>query len=73
MNAEFDSIFRLARAERLQLVEDIWNSIAAEEEELPVSEAKLAELRTRKQRLLEQPASGRSWEQLKHTARTGND
>lgn len=30
VNTEFAPIFKLARAERLQLVEDLWDSIARE-------------------------------------------
>jgi putative addiction module component (TIGR02574 family) len=69
MKPEFEPIFKLSRAERLQLVEDLWDSIAQEESELPLSDAKRAELRIRKERFLRQPSSGRTWEQVKQRAR----
>jgi putative addiction module component (TIGR02574 family) len=73
MNAEFAPIFKLERAERLQLVEDLWDSLAQEGAQLPVSESKREELRRRKERLLRQPSSGRTWEQVKQRARTQHD
>jgi putative addiction module component (TIGR02574 family) len=73
MNTEFEPLFKLSRAERLQLVEDLWDSIVEEETELSVSEEKRAELRRRKERFLQDPASGRTWEQVKQRARTQDD
>ena len=69
MNAEFESLLKLSRAERLQLVEDLWDSIAQEDEASPVSAEKREELRRRKERFLRHPASGRTWEQVKERAR----
>ena len=69
MNAEFAPIFKLGRAERLQLVEDLWDSIAQEGAQLPMSDSKREELRRRKERLLQHPTSGRTWEQVKRRAR----
>ena len=69
MNSEFASLFKLARAERLQLVEDLWDSIAEEEAELPIPDWKRDELRHRKERFLEDPSSGRTWEQVQRRAR----
>ena len=70
---EFEPLFKLSRAERLQLVEDLWDSIVQEDAELPLSEEKRDELRRRKERFLKHPSSGRTWEQVKHHARTQND
>lgn len=69
MNTEFAPLFKLGLAERLQLVEDLWDSIAQEEAPLPVSDWKRDELRRRKERFLAHPASGRTWEQVKQRAR----
>lgn len=69
MNAEFAPLFKLARAERLQLVEDLWDSIAEEDAATPVPDWKRDELRQRKERLLANPASGRTWEQVQQRAR----
>ena len=48
MRAEFALIFKLGRAERLQLVEDLWDSFAEEDAQLPVAEWKREEVRQRK-------------------------
>ena len=73
MNAELAPLLKLGRAERLQLVEDLWDSIAQEEGELPLSDSKRDELRCRKERFLKHPASARTWDQVKEKARTLND
>jgi putative addiction module component (TIGR02574 family) len=68
MNTQFEPLFKLSRAERLQLVEDLWDSIVQEEAELLVSQEKHAELRGRKERFLQHPSSARTWEQVKQRA-----
>ena len=73
MRPEFASIFKLGRAERLQLVEDLWDSIAEEDAQLPVPEWKRVELRQRKERFSRHASSGRTWEQVKQSARARHD
>ena len=73
MKTEFAPIFKLGRAERLQLVEALWDSIAEEEAQLPVPEWKREELRQRKERFSRHPSSGRVWEQVKEVARARHD
>lgn len=72
MRTEFAPIFKLSRAERLQLVEDLWDSIAEEEAQLPVPEWKHDELRQRKARFSQRPSSGRTWDQVKQQARAAH-
>jgi putative addiction module component (TIGR02574 family) len=72
MNAEFAPLFQLGRAERLQLVEDLWESIAQEQPPLPVAEWKIEELERRRAEFLKDPTSGRTWEQVKARARARN-
>ena len=62
---EFEALFKLPVAERLQLVEDLWDSIAAEREHEPIPELILAELRARKARYDADPSSGLSWDEVK--------
>ena len=69
MNSEFAPLLKLARAERLQLVEDLWDSLAQEDAALPVSDEQRDELRRRKERFSQHPESGLSWEQVKAQAR----
>lgn len=73
MNPELTPLLKLGRAERLQLVEDLWDSIAQEEVAMPVPDWKRDELRRRKQEFLQNPGSERSWEQVKQRARARND
>jgi putative addiction module component (TIGR02574 family) len=73
MNAEFAPLFKLGRAERLQLVEDLWDSIAQEETQSPLPDWKRDELRRRKERFLMNPASGRTWDEVKERARAQQD
>ena len=73
MNTEFAPLFKLGRAERIQLVEDLWDSIAQEDAPSPVPDLKRDELRRRKERYLQHPASGRTWEQVKERARAQHD
>jgi putative addiction module component (TIGR02574 family) len=69
MKREFAPLFKLGRAERLQLVEDLWDSLAQEDAQLPTPAWKRDELRRRKEHLQQDPDSGRTWEQVKRRAR----
>jgi putative addiction module component (TIGR02574 family) len=73
MNAEFAPLFKLGLSERLQLVEDLWDSIVEEGDSLPVSEESREELRARKERFQAHPASGLTWDQVKQHARSTHD
>jgi putative addiction module component (TIGR02574 family) len=61
---EFAQIFELPPAERLQLVEDLWDSLIEREAELPVPDAVLSELRARKKLFDANPNSGMTWDQV---------
>jgi putative addiction module component (TIGR02574 family) len=60
---------RLSLAERLELVEDIWDSIAEEVQQrpdaLPLSDAQLAEVRRRRDEHRRDPGSAVPWEQVR--------
>ena len=66
---EYAALFRLSVAERLQLVEDLWDSIAAEREHEPVPAPVLAELHERKARYDANPSSGISWADVQRRLR----
>lgn len=68
MNAEFSHLLQLGRAEKLLLVEDLWDSLASESAEIPVADWKREELQRRRESFLKNPSSGRSWEQVKARA-----
>lgn len=73
MNPNLAPLFKLSRAERLQLVEDLWDSIALENEALPIPDWKANELRRRKERFTQNSDSGRTWEEVKQRARSGHE
>lgn len=59
------SIFDLTASEKLQLVEDLWDDLAASAEEVPIHDWQKEELARRKANLANNPASGLSWEEVK--------
>ncbi|HEY8504700.1 MAG TPA: addiction module protein [Gemmataceae bacterium] len=58
-------IDRLSLAERLRLVEEIWDSIAAEADRLPVPQSHKEELDRRLAACRADPKAGSSWEEVK--------
>jgi len=63
------SIFDLSPAEKLQLVEDLWDELAADPDAVPVHDWQKQELARRRANLMNNPASGLSWEQVKRNVR----
>jgi putative addiction module component (TIGR02574 family) len=66
------SIFDLSPSEKLQLVEDLWDDLAAAPETVPVHDWQQQELARRKANLLKNPALGLPWEEVKHNVRARN-
>jgi putative addiction module component (TIGR02574 family) len=66
------SIFDLSPSEKLQLVEDLWDDLAATPDAVPVHEWQKQELARRKANLLENAASGLAWEDVKRRVRGRN-
>jgi putative addiction module component (TIGR02574 family) len=65
MNQNCADVFRLSLPERLQLVEDLWDSIAAEAECLPLSDWQKAELERREAAYQQNPSLAGDWEEAK--------
>ena len=65
MNTQVAEIFELSVAERIQIVEDIWDSIVSTPEEISLSEAEKAELDKRLESYQQNPNEGIEWETLK--------
>ncbi len=65
MNTQFSEILQLSVAERIQLVEDIWDSVAAFPDEVVLTEAQKKELDRRLQSYAQNPQEGIPWEDLK--------
>jgi putative addiction module component (TIGR02574 family) len=63
------SIFDLSPSEKLQLVEDLWDDLAAAPETVPVHDWQKRELARRKANLLNNPDSGRRWDDVKLNVR----
>ena len=63
------SIFELTPSEKLQLVEDLWDDLAANPSDVPVLDWQLQELERRKANLTKNPASGLTWEAVKRRVR----
>lgn len=64
MHIDITELRKLSVAERLQLVDDIWESIAADADEAPLTAAQLDEARSRREEHLDDPASAVSWESV---------
>jgi len=69
MNDNMTSVFDLSPSEKLQLVEDLWDDLAATPESVPVHEWQKEELARRKANLMNTPASGLSWDEVKRRVR----
>jgi putative addiction module component (TIGR02574 family) len=59
------SVFDLSPPEKLQLVEDLWDDLAATPSEVPVHQWQKEELARRKANLMGRPGSGLSWDEVK--------
>ena len=66
MNAIIETELRaLSPAERILLVEEIWDRIAAEPDSVPLSDAHCAELDRRLDALAKNPDPGRPWAEIR--------
>jgi putative addiction module component (TIGR02574 family) len=64
MTATISDLLALSLMERLQLVEDLWDSIAAESAGLPLTEAQREEVDRRLAEHDRNPASALPWEEV---------
>jgi putative addiction module component (TIGR02574 family) len=70
MNPDGISVFDLSPSEKLQLVEDLWDDLAATPESVPVHDWQKDELGRRKANLLKNPASALSWQEVQRRVRS---
>lgn len=70
MDPNIASVFDLSPPEKLQLVEDLWDDLAADPDTLPVHDWQKEELARRKLNLMNNPASGLSWDEVKRGIRS---
>ncbi|MPZ12854.1 MAG: addiction module protein [Chloroflexi bacterium] len=70
MNPVATSIFDLSPSEKLQLVEDLWDDLAATPDVVPVHDWQKEALARRKVILIDNPAAGLVWEEVKRRVRS---
>ncbi len=58
-------LLHLSPSERIQLAEDLWDSVAAHPEQVEIPPEQLAELERRLAELDENPEPAESWDQVK--------
>ena len=73
MKTEFEPLLKLSVAERLLLVEDLWDSIAEDTSQLPVPEFKLEELRRRELEHEQNPNDVFTWDEVLAYVKARND
>jgi putative addiction module component (TIGR02574 family) len=64
-SVDIQEILKLSVAERIELVEAIWDSIAMTPESLPVTPAQKRELDRRLAEYRKNPGAGRTWEEIR--------
>lgn len=65
MAISWEEILRLSVAERIQLVEDIWDTIAASQADVPLTESQRRELDRRLEEYSKDPTAGRIWSEVR--------
>lgn len=62
-------MFDLSPAEKLQLVVDLWDDLAATPTDVPIPDGQLQELERRKANLMSHPTTGLSWDEVQRRVR----
>jgi putative addiction module component (TIGR02574 family) len=72
MNAEYGQLFQLSVPQKLELVEELWDSIAADHNQVPVPDWQKEELARREAEYTNHPESGVPWAEAKERIRRRN-
>jgi len=64
MSTVLKDVLSLSVADRLQLLEDLWDSLAATPEAIPVTDAQRKELARRRRAHARNPGAARSWAEV---------
>jgi len=72
MTIALEQIRQISMGQRLQLVEDIWDTIANEDADLSVSSSQCSELHTRRAAMLADLSIGIPWTEAKALLQTGS-
>ena len=70
MSISREELRKLPLAERLDLVGDLWDSIAKDSEQLTLTGAQMAELDRRFEEYQQNPKQGVAWEEVRDRSRT---
>ncbi|MFZ4800836.1 MAG: addiction module protein [Chlorobium sp.] len=65
MKTAIPALAALTPAEKLQLIEELWEELSATPEEIPVPQWQLDELDRRRSEYAKNPSSGIPWEEVK--------
>jgi putative addiction module component (TIGR02574 family) len=65
-----EAVFKLSPAEKLQLVQDLWDDLAANPENVPFSDDLLDELERRRAHHEAHPETGMTWEEAMNSIRS---
>jgi putative addiction module component (TIGR02574 family) len=70
MDGNAGSVFDLSAPEKLQLVQDLWDDLAATPSDVPIHEWQKEELARRKANLTQNRSAGLSWDEVKRRIRS---
>lgn len=73
MKSSHAALFDLSPAEKLQLIEDLWDDLTKTPEDVPVHAWQVEEIERREANLTANPASALTWDQVKERARSRHD
>ena len=65
MNVRVDDLKSLPLSQRIKLVEDLWDSIAAELDKKPVPDDIKAEMRRRREEYVRDPSTAVDWDDVR--------
>lgn len=72
MTIALEQIRQMPVSQRIQLVEDIWDTMVAEDADFPLSSGQLSELDKRRAEMIADPSIGIPWSEAKARLLTGN-
>ena len=72
MTIALEQIRQMPLGQRIQLVEDIWDTMVAEDADFPLSSDQLTELDSRRAEMMADPSMGIPWAEAKARLLAGN-
>ena len=72
MTIALEQIRQMPLGQRIQLVEDIWDTMVAEDADFPLSSDQLTELDSRRAEMMADPSIGIPWAEAKARLLAGN-